>query len=245
MSHRFALLVFCATFAHVYATTFECVLWGVGCTVSVLPFIMAGFFIMWNAMCSEIPVAFFVRLYYFGYRDARGRADPFMLLIPHWYIGVIVPTMLGGMFASFIAVVLPYSHCIYKYRKRAKAELADTEARAMSALKTSLLDALIAAHERITWADHQDDAVRAVRRLSAELAELVSQHAPNAAADDGEEDAAAVAIAAPAETRPPSLRRALSGDRLFTRQAPAKPKGIPVVRGVEVATTQGTPPESS
>ena len=108
---------------------------------------------------------------------------------------------------------------------------------------TSLLDALIAAHERITWADHQDDAVRAVRRLSAELAELVSQHAPNAAADDGEEDAAAVAIAAPAETRPPSLRRALSGDRLFTRQAPAK--GIPVVRGVEVVTTQGTPPESS
>ena len=90
---------------------------------------------------------------------------------------------------------------------------------------------------------HQDDAVRTVRRLSAELAELVSQHAPNAAADDGEEDAAAVAIAAPAETRPPSLRRALSGDRLFTRQAPAK--GIPVVRGVEVVTTQGTPPESS
>lgn len=105
-----------------------CVFWGTGggddCLgPSFVNFLMAGFFLFWNGICSQLILIPLMRFYYFGCGDKQARISLITLICPHWVIGLVMPYLLGGLLSALIAIGIPYTFCGYRIHKLCKAEM--------------------------------------------------------------------------------------------------------------------------
>ena len=87
-----------------------------------LPFILAGFFMLWNFMISQVLLIPLIRIPYFGCGDKQARRMLPMLICPHWAAGLVIPVWQGGWFTTIVAVLFPYTFVSYRIIKLCKAE---------------------------------------------------------------------------------------------------------------------------
>jgi uncharacterized membrane protein YgcG len=133
---------------HGYSWSLDCILWGAGCTAaSPLPWLMAGFFAMWNTAVSQMLVVPILRFCYFGCGDRTARKMCYALVCPHWALGLAMPWFLGGVVAWFLAVVVPYFRMIKVSAELCKMERDQPQEQREG---VQLQDDAIAALEQVT-----------------------------------------------------------------------------------------------
>lgn len=147
-------------------------IWGIHGEFSFLTVIMALFFALWNTMCSPIIVVPVVRGLFFGCRAFWQSTSPILLIFPHWYLGIGMPCIMGGLVSASVAVGLPYFFIIYKTVNQALKEQASQSANEATKLKYDVLDVLKQVQSEVEDADHVDDVKAAVQELLKQLADV-------------------------------------------------------------------------
>lgn len=68
-------------------------------------FVMLGFFGLWNSLMSFMMIQTVWAPMSNGICNCQ---QIILMLFPHWYIGFIVPTIVGGIIPGILTVAVPY-----------------------------------------------------------------------------------------------------------------------------------------
>ena len=72
--------------------------------VEALP--ICGFFLLWNSIMAFMMITAVFAPLSNGICQAQ---SVILLLFPHWYIGIIMPAIIGGIIPAAVTFILPYS----------------------------------------------------------------------------------------------------------------------------------------
>lgn len=89
-----------------------------------MTFLSGAFFFMWNSGVSRLAVAPLALLLYTRGRcsSAECKASVCALMVPHWYVGILVPLYVGGLLAFLLAVPLPYARAFRAHQEQMKRQ---------------------------------------------------------------------------------------------------------------------------
>jgi hypothetical protein len=69
-------------------------------------FIFVGFFLLWNFLMAFMMVGGVFAPLSNGICTA---GQIILCIFPHWYIGFIIPTIMGGIIPGLVTTIIPYS----------------------------------------------------------------------------------------------------------------------------------------